>query len=205
MISHWDTLHQVKNRLLDHISTLSTYPVFDSKRIREEFDASIVKVNNILRTKTLSIEDKEIIRDINIYTKVLRDILSERIRVQRNSMNTLRIVIKTETKEEELKKEENLESDPSKSKNKRLSKNQLEILEGWFQKNKKHPYSQKDQTDLLMKSTNLSKSQVQNWYVLHFAFEVRDKNTNTLFRISNRRRKEKNAKVSPELAQLLSQ
>ena len=57
------------------------------------------------------------------------------------------------------------EDDDKKIKSRRLTKKQLLVLEGWFQKHKNHPYLQKDQTNLLIKSTKLSKSQVQNWYV----------------------------------------
>lgn len=165
MINHLDILYQIRERLLFHITTLSTYPVFDPKRILEEFDISLKMVNAIVDSKNLTEENQNIVKEINKYSQVLRDILSQRVAVNMCAMNSLKVSKEVRNNEIGTSRNDFQENEALKSKNRRLSKDQLEILEGWFQKNKQHPYLQKEQTDFLMRSTKLSKSQVQNWYV----------------------------------------
>lgn len=165
MINHLDILCQIRERLLFHITTLSTYPVFDPNRILEEFDISLKKVSAIVDLKNLTKEDQSILKEINKYSQVLSDILSQRVAVHMCAMNSLKVSREVCNNEIGTSRNDNQENEALKSKNRRLSKDQLEILEGWFQKNKQHPYLQKEQTDFLMRSTRLSKSQVQNWYV----------------------------------------
>ncbi|EMG46363.1 Mating-type-like protein ALPHA2 [Candida maltosa Xu316] len=180
MAANSETLKNVNNRLLNQTASLSAYPVFDPKKVELDVEKSIKKVTSIVNSKNLTDEDKELIKSIHTHAKVIYEILSERISMQKVSVQSLKVIENRSTQEPN----SFLNDAADKKKTKGLTKEQLHILEGWFQENKAHPYSQKDQTELLMQTTKLTKSQVQN--------------------ISNRRRKEKNAKISPELATLLS-
>ncbi|EGW31990.1 MTL alpha 2 [Spathaspora passalidarum NRRL Y-27907] len=167
------TLTQINQRLLIHISTLSTFPVFDPENIKEEIDSYISKVKFIIETETLGEDEKDLIRRINGHAKVLECILSERIALQESSLGMLRV--------EEAVQEG---ADSCKRGSRRLVKQQLDILENWYNQNLQHPYLTRESIIELMNLTSLSKSQVQNW-------------------ISNRRRKEKRTEIDPDLAPLL--
>ncbi|CAK9439754.1 uncharacterized protein LODBEIA_P38540 [Lodderomyces beijingensis] len=67
----------------------------------------------------------------------------------------------------------------------RLPKDKLGILESWFVDHRKHPYLNPICTERLMRATSLTRLQLQNW-------------------VSNRRRKEKQMKVAPEIMALLN-
>nr|ADY62667.1 MTLa2 [Candida metapsilosis] len=81
--------------------------------------------------------------------------------------------------------DEKLKNDEVTKAHKRLLKNNLEILENWFDENFTDPYLDSASLEFLIRETGLSKSQIQNW-------------------VSNRRRKERNVKITPEIAELIA-
>ncbi|RLV95115.1 Mating-type-like protein ALPHA2 [Spathaspora sp. JA1] len=165
------TLNQINRRLLTHISTLSTFPVFDPENIKKEIDTISSQVKLIVETRVLGKEETDLIRRINGHSKVIQCILSERIALQENALQSLRA-------DESV----TIGMDMDKQGNRRLVKQQLEILENWYHENFHHPYLTRESIQQLMNLTSLSKSQ---------------------YRVSNRRRKEKRSEINHELAPLL--
>ena len=164
MNSHLEALFEINQRLLSHIRTMSNFPVFDPQKITNDVEANIKRMTSILKSKRLTREDEDLMKMINDCSKVLHEMLLERIMLQQDS---IQFFTEKEALDSPFSKSADTidEDDDKKIKSRRLTKKQLLVLEGWFQKHKNHPYLQKDQTNLLIKSTKLSKSQVQNWYV----------------------------------------
>lgn len=165
MNTHLEALFQINQRLLFHIRTLSNFPVFDPQKITSDVETDIKKMVSIMKFKKLTNEDEAIMKMINDCSKVLQEMLLERIMLQQDSIQFFTEKEALDSSFSNTVDDAIEDGDDRKTKSRRLTKKQLLVLEGWFQKHKNHPYLQKDQTNLLIKSTKLSKSQVQNWYV----------------------------------------
>ncbi|KAI3405263.2 HMLALPHA2 [Candida oxycetoniae] len=83
------------------------------------------------------------------------------------------------------------DSDTDDKTNKRLSKMSLRVLETWFEDHSKAPYLDKLSLQRLTESTNLSKLQIQNWYVWihyrHYRAERDSGNTSSMNSIDTTR------------------
>ena len=89
MNSHLEALFEINQRLLSHIRTMSNFPVFDPQKITNDVEANIKRMTSILKSKRLTREDEDLMKMINDCSKVLHEMLLERIMLQQDSIQFL--------------------------------------------------------------------------------------------------------------------
>nr|ADY62680.1 MTLa2 [Candida orthopsilosis] len=162
----------------------------DIRKIIESLEIDVlVNSKDKTDTKTLNV--------VNICARLLKYIISERLKLSRRSARLQKeeqpipnhqfYIQKRSEYNGRIQKNttKNFKNETLSKPSKRLSKNNLKVLENWFDENFNDPYLNNISLRLLITTTNLSKSQIQNW-------------------VSNRRRKERRVKISPEIMELLT-
>lgn len=153
-----------------HISTICTFPVYDSESIRLDVQRYGVTVGDYIKSDSLTEEKLEAIGTINKLTKVLYYMVKERLHLQQCSIDRLDdesisnddINIRTHS-EDAIDNEILVMANPRRTQ--RLEKCQIDELEDWFKTNNNFPFLTSLSTQTLSSKTGLTIKQVRNWYV----------------------------------------
>lgn len=168
------SLKSIISHIRIHISTVCTFPVFDSESIRLDIEEYGAIVSKYIKDGNLTANELEDVQMINKMTKALYYMVEERLHLQ--CIATDRLTNKenrescTKSEKFEVNTSEVTECDTqvqtSQKKTHRLEKSQIDELEKWFHTNNSFPYLTPTSTEYLTSKTNLSVKQVRNWYVL---------------------------------------
>lgn len=164
-----ETLKHTVSLLKLHISTVCTANVFSIEDIEADIAKNITEFEAVLNAKSFTSEDLKLIARINMMAKTFYLMLNERLSVQQK----IDVCVQTRsidspdpdrTFTQENTPPESIVS-PSQKPSRRLAKSQLKILEEWYDFNSDNPYLSNSATGMLVSRTNLTVSQVRNWYV----------------------------------------
>ena len=153
-----------------HISTICTFPVYDSESIRLDVQMYGATVGDYIKSDSLTKEESEAIGTINKLTKVLYYMVKERLHLQQCSIDRLDDESNSNDdinsrahSEDAIENEILVMTNPRRTQ--RLDKCQIDELENWFKTNNNFPFLTSLSTQTLSTKTSLTIKQVRNWYV----------------------------------------
>lgn len=164
-----ETLKLTISLLKTHISTVCTAHSFKFEEIEADIAKNITEFEAILHAKSFTSEDLKLIARINMMAKTFYLMLNERLSLQKNiDVSMQPQSIKSPKCDRSFTQERTPPESISASNqrpSRRLAKSQLKILEEWFDYNSENPYLSNSATNMLVSRTNLTVSQVRDWYV----------------------------------------
>nr|AZQ56630.1 MAT homeobox alpha 2 protein [Suhomyces choctaworum] len=178
MNSQIESLRLIELHLRMHLTKICTFPVFDAQQVREDIEAH-TRFVEIFLDRAPYLRDGEVIlmESISALARSLLLVCNERLYVHNKISQLLQ-----DSSAKQLIARGNF-GDVNSS-NAKFSDAQTRILDDWYDANYEHPYLNACSTEYLHQQTRLSHTQVKNW-------------------VSNKRRKEKNSKISKELESFL--
>ena len=186
-----EELQQINDKLFQLCSKLPSQNSFANSNVQEELRDVVYALTSFETDHNLTSEEKALIKVTYQLASMMTQILSD-IRDRVKSGETSDGSLESEPKIKNNDRifnilTQNMMLPNGKSyRGHRFSKENVRILEEWYVTHPDKPYLDKESTEMLMKSTQLTKVQIKNW-------------------VSNRRRKQRSVQVSPDILDLLQE
>nr|AZQ56620.1 MAT homeobox alpha 2 protein [Suhomyces bolitotheri] len=189
-----ESLKLIELHLKMHITTITTFPIFDPEVIRNEIDKHTLFISTFLeRAPYLRDSETQILKRIYLLVNALVLMSEERCNLHREVFKLAEHEnLKSYQKDHQFI---NCDMNSIRTAQHKFTSEQRLILEEWYQDNLEWPYLNSMSTQDLHKRTGLSLVQVKNWSQMMIL------TSNS--RVSNKRRKDKTQKISEELQDIL--